>query len=899
MKASTKQRIFWIVVTLLIAGIIYFLSSQQTNASEDVRDVLAKFLSIEQEDKATRASNQGIIFGLGLGKLAYAFLFVLFGLSLYFVFDHLRHKVLLTIISSYVYAILDEYHQALSGGYGQWQDTLIDLIGIIIGILIAELSVILLRAIRKRFSQVERRYVWVFDVCSLAAVLHYAIFRFLQSTMFVFFYSDRYKTITMLLLIVFGGTRWIFFVLRKYWEDEDHRRQSFLLLRCILSLTLAVPFVLVGFLHDYKILIFLPICCICLYDMDAEKVLRAFLITMGTVLAATLLCCLSGTLRNLVWAGTKGPICSFGIINTTDFGSYVSFYLIILWCGMRTRKWYNSVFYGLLCAGLSYLTWYVTDSRTVQYTCGLTLFFVLWDCLQENLLNRFKVTRAVGKGLNWLSTIAFPLVGASILFLTIRFAAGDPWALQLERTQLSGRLGTILNPFQKYGIHAFGSTITMHGNGATLIPLSHWTTGYTYLDVAYAMLAIRYGWVITAVVAGLWVWMTVKALKNGYNRIAFALVIMAFHGISEARILDVNYNILFIMPFCAMKKRKQSVPVKMEWFPFFTGIAVTGGLYLILPKLLSWLRSFFYLKGWNSGRAALSSFIVSFVLVFVIWLFWKNLSLLWKKRKKYNLIAAAGVLSLLISGFLVMNGTIEEGRKVQANKIANEEPVIRQIQEAATLPVYAAELEELYKREIGGFQDHIFSTEEILRDPKGTILVDGKTEVFGIKASNGGQYTQISEGTGLYSFDQNVIESLTNAGYTWTPYYSGVRSVNLNDTAIFNGRKKNDVVTGPATIITSNSEIDHGGGRYEVTFTLMANLESISSETKVGDLIVYSEAGEVVLIRKELFVSDFNTDGTCVQTLPYFGRRPKVSYGVEIEDKVSLTIEDISWKRIL
>ena len=46
----------------------------------------------------------------------------------------------------------------------------------------------------------REKFEWCLDTYSLWAVLHYCIYRFLQSTMFVIYYSQTYKMITMGLL---------------------------------------------------------------------------------------------------------------------------------------------------------------------------------------------------------------------------------------------------------------------------------------------------------------------------------------------------------------------------------------------------------------------------------------------------------------------------------------------------------------------------------------------------------------------------------------------------------------------------------------------------------------------------------------------------------------------------
>ena len=902
MKDSTKQRIFWIIIAVMIAAGIFAFSSQNTEKSEDLSDSVAEILHMEQAEQYTRISNQEIIFGLTLRKLAYVFLYALLGFCLYFTFKGLRARFPLAVGTAFCYGIWDEIHQTMSGRIGRWQDTLIDLGGILIGTGLALLIPLLLKRIKKWYGKREkhRRLEQVLDGLSLASVLFYTIYRFLQSTMFQFYYSNRYKMLTIILPIVFGGIRFLYLVLRKCWTSESYKKQSFFILRCILSFCLAIPFVLVGWMHDYKMLIYLPICCMCLYDMVPEKVCRVFVVTIGTCLAAVILCCLSGTVRNIV-VHDNGVYSSYGIINTTDFASYFTFLLLTAWCSIQTRKWYTSVLFAVATGIITYIVYLYTGSRTALYTGALMVFFMFWDCLEEHVFCRKEKLRRIGKSVNWLSIFAFPVVGTLVIFLTARFAAQDSWALELEK-MLSGRLNTVLRPFQMYGVKPFGSTIEkMYGLGGTILG-KYWSAEYSYLDVGYAMLAVRCGWVITAIVMGLWMWMTAKALKNGKNRIAFALVVLAAHAFSEARILDVNYNIFLIMPFCAFTSDYQAynkgrVENKKLLRPVLVGTVLLIGVYLVLPKALSWLRTFFYLKSWNAGISAVYSFTFCIGLVLLLWAFGESITLLLESRNTKNWLSFAGIFVLMVGSVFVVNSTIETCRKKQADRLKAEKQIIRQIQGVSTMPVYAAEQEELFQRDGIALSKRLFSIEELGRN-KGTIIVDPNDEVIEIMAT-GGRYTQISETTALYSYDPAVYEFIRSAGYQWSIFFTGERQCNLQDLAVFNNRKPNSqlILSNSEQIVTKNMEIDQLSGTYQVSFALSGISFKSPDDTVI--LEVFGEAGERILAKATLCKDDFLPNGRCNYTLTYqISATPKVSYAVSVKNDASITIDSISWKRL-
>lgn len=929
MNSGTRQRGFWITVAIFISVAIFVFSSQSTNKTEVLSDTVAGLISIEQKDNEIKVSNEALFLGLLLRKVAQIFLYALLGFSIYYAFDSIRGRFFWAIGIAFAVVVLGELQQAWGGWYGWWADTFIDLAGILLGIWVAVLVVFLLRTLRKAFEKADSkkfvRIERILDGVSLAAVMHYAFYRFLHSTMFSFYYPTLYKVATILFMLAAGGVRFLYIVLKKCWADPDPRAWSYMFLQYALAFCLAVPFVYVGLLYNYKWLIPIPLAVMCLYDMDAQKICRTFVVTMGILVGALVLCCLSGTVRNLVIRRTWGRyIGAYGTINRTDFGSYFIFLLITAWCGLRNQKWYTAIFFSAMITGVTYLVWWYTGSRTVYYSGALLIIFVLWDCLEEKVLRRSKTLCAVGGGVNWLSTAAFPLICIFQFWMVVCFGAQDPLALKIE--SISERLSVIWNPLSSYGVHAFGNTLSStRGVGGTIIPSSYLNTEYGYIDSAYGMLVIQYGWVITIIVTVIWVWMTARALRSGNNRIAFAMAILAFHAFSETRVLDLNYNIFLAMPFCAMKNPEKgplAEPVrrkkeKVSWFSVVFGTGLTGGMYLLLPKGLSWLRTFFALKGWNNGIAAFGSLAVCAVLLFMLWLLWKAGSLLWLFRDGKCLALLGGIVFLLAGSLFLINGTIEQGLQTQADRLKKEKSIIAQIQAAATMPVYAAEPEALYQRSGISLAEHSFSTDELGRAPQGSIFVDQDTEALTI-INTGGQYTLISSWSGLYSYDPAVIEALTNQGYEWKSYYSGRRSVDLRETAVFHGKVSqiDSLSLGEGERVeTINMKTDFYRGTYEICFTL-STLRITEPDSGKRDILFGSEGtepwedhaisleligenGNQVLYQEWLSPDDFNEAAKCTRTLNCsLESVPEVYFAVETGNHISVTIEEISWQRI-
>lgn len=740
----------------------------------------------------------------------------------------------------------------------------------------------------------------VLDTLSLFSVLQYCVYRFLQSTMFNFYYSQRYKLITMGLLIIFGGIRYVYIVINKLKGYKEKKEKKKYVLRCGAAWILALPFFYVGWLHDYKNLILLPICCMCLYDMEAEKVCRRFSFLIGILLAATILCSLSGTVNNLVFTWKKNEA-SYGIINTTDFAAYFVFVPLFMLCGRRLRSWQEEVVFIVTLIVINCIVYQIAGSKT-SLLCGiLIILHEIYECQRGIAIRKRGTNKAERNTL--LPIISFPAIGVFTAFLLIWYKTEHPWAMELDKL-LTGRLGLTLQSFSTYGIHAFGNKIeNLHGNGGTIINYG-WSSGYGYIDNSYALISIKYGWIVTGIILGLWVWTAFRAVKSGKQWMAFAICIMSIHAFSEARIMDINYNILLAMPFCSIfgekeNKRDPNTTRCKCWIPSFLAIVFSGIIILLLPRVLSWLRTFFYLKQWNGGTKAILSLVTCFVLSLGVWGLWKTSYLLWIRPRRINKILMVCTISIFVTGVLYINHEIVAGTMNQIKRLEKEKPIVAQIKSASSQPVYVAEQEELYQRNIGGFSNHIFSTEELAKIREGTIFTDSGIEAIGV-ARAGALYTQISESSGIYTYDPAVISTLTGLGYDMKPFYSGLRYCNLIDTAKFNEMdiiKEGLVIVGPKEVITKNAEVDQLTGTYEVVFSISSI--STAKENAEITLGVLGQAGEQIIISetKKIERCEANSQNTYVLSY-HIQNTPKVSFFISIPDGVSIVWDSLSWKRI-
>jgi len=166
MNKSDKRKIIisWILV-FLCAGVIFYLSSRTAAESTIQSQTMigsfsSFFLGTVIEDEELLSNIDGIV-----RESAHGVEYMIFSiLVLYAVFNTISAKIkelpveavlkksaLYSIALSFLYAISDEIHQIpIAGRAFEIKDLLIDLLGIIVGVIIAQLALGYLRNPRKK-----------------------------------------------------------------------------------------------------------------------------------------------------------------------------------------------------------------------------------------------------------------------------------------------------------------------------------------------------------------------------------------------------------------------------------------------------------------------------------------------------------------------------------------------------------------------------------------------------------------------------------------------------------------------------------------------------------------------------------------------------------------------------
>ncbi|MEG2909782.1 MAG: VanZ family protein [Erysipelotrichaceae bacterium] len=137
MKKS-KIKYLWILIFIMMISIIFLLSSQNNSDSHVISNGLIDWLNnINISSVFKKQILSYITEDLLIRKCAHAFLYLLLGISCYFMlkWTKLSHCYSLTLVLCFLYACSDEIHQFfVNGRTASLLDVCIDTIGAIIGV---------------------------------------------------------------------------------------------------------------------------------------------------------------------------------------------------------------------------------------------------------------------------------------------------------------------------------------------------------------------------------------------------------------------------------------------------------------------------------------------------------------------------------------------------------------------------------------------------------------------------------------------------------------------------------------------------------------------------------------------------------------------------------------------
>ena len=143
------KKLIYIVLIIVVLISIYLFSSMNWKDTNSVsKGIIMKGIDIVEVITHKEYDKKVIVNKLNypIRKCAHFLLFLLSGICIYLLLNsfHIPHKILISIVISIIFAILDETHQMFSlGRSSSILDILIDSIGSVVGIMVISIKTII------------------------------------------------------------------------------------------------------------------------------------------------------------------------------------------------------------------------------------------------------------------------------------------------------------------------------------------------------------------------------------------------------------------------------------------------------------------------------------------------------------------------------------------------------------------------------------------------------------------------------------------------------------------------------------------------------------------------------------------------------------------------------------
>ena len=681
------------------------------------------------------------------------------------------------------------------------------------------------------------------------------------------------------------------------WRNRIRRVDTWLML------ALAALYGLVFLKDRYTFLLYTAVLIVGFSGIDYRRILRAYLLTVGVLLAVTVIAALSGAIINII-NYRDGVRSSWGICYPTDLASTLLFTLLVLWVvADRWPEWAML----LPCAACMAVVMCVAESRNVQICASLFFVMILYAILEKRLRMRNKLGWLRG-GLDALATFAFPLCAAAMFAMVFLYARGTGLGDRLNLL-MSDRLSLSLKALRTYPLKPFGTPFEQLGRGFSSMPLLD--EHYTFVDSSYVLIPLRYGYALFAANCACWCWMTRRAIRCGNRRMALAMAIIAVHSIMEHHFPEPWFNVMLLLPFVGFPQEAEMANDGRSRLArnLAAGVAVAAfaAIALLAPRLISWLNTLFSLLDLTGGGAG-AYFVILIIagglaaLFGVGWALWRIvLALASRERVPRRAWIALGLCAcLLVGGALAGNGAISSGcgryeARLEADSGAIEAAL------AANGRVYARSVPEVYARRFPGLRRSWLPVEDLSRSDDATVLTDARAEITTF-FQRGYQYAQISDDSALYTRDPAVADALVAAGYTVAGFCYTPREVDLGALAEANGLEYSPesgiLIDGPLASLSAGPEADLSAGSYIVTYEL-----SMPTPPEAGEnactLDITAFWGEVSLGERSVSASEFDGDGALTVAVPLeIAPQRAVEFKLLGEDGCRIYVRRLSYVKV-
>lgn len=283
--------------------------------------------------------------------------------------------------------------------------------------------------------------------------------------------------------------------------------------------------------------------------IETAKMLRVYMVTIGTALVVTMGASLAGVIENLTYEqpGRMARM-AFGIGYPTDFGAHVFFLLLCYFYLRRRNIKYVELAVAVCIGGAVYL---FSGARTNALCIWLTAAVLGYTKIRKQFAEKKGKEYQMFPWFSALLASAGTICAGGILILSVLYTKGSALFMKLD-TILSQRLSFSKKGIEVYGISIFGQYIPMQGNGGS----TQTPANYFFLDSSYISILLQYGLIIFIVILIIWGMIGFRARKEKDWVLLWILAMIAFQSLMEQHLIDISYNPFLWILFAETGRRR-------------------------------------------------------------------------------------------------------------------------------------------------------------------------------------------------------------------------------------------------------------------------------------------------------------------------------------------------------
>lgn len=652
--------------------------------------------------------------------------------------------------------------------------------------------------------------------------------------------------------------------------------------------------------ENYSFLLAMAVLTIGTIGIEYHKIIRMAVCTGVMAIATAIFSSWVGIIPDIVTMKDWHMRSAWGIVYCTDFAAYIVFLAIFAWIGFKDRPGKTFLIPGTLSLMIS---WFVARSYASSICSILLMLAIAIDWLIKN--NKAKRLKKLID--NYLF-LAFPAFFIVTMILLAAYIKGYGFAIRMNDL-LSTRLALEAKAYERYGLSLFGKAFSHAGIGGN----TYGVLDYSFIDSTYCILLLRYGIASVVVVGAIWVLMSRKAVKSNDYRLALGMAIIAFDAIVEQRFIEIENNILLLMPFSVLfgsyieiKCQKHERDKVLYRIIVYTGALLV--ICLLAPKITAVLRTAVTIKGFAEVENQLWTAIVCFVIVCFIAIAIYNLifiteDLLSKRNiHKNQIIVITTVMLGIIAGLWWCNSVINDYIDKSRQKHIETAKLISNLQDVDNCDFFVCRMPEVYDRMCGGIKSSIWNDEELIKYDNAVVLTNSDEDYHHF-FKFGYTYTELPRGEAIYTKNPAIIKYLDRNGYKVTGYYSKPGVVDMQTYAEVTGYSLQD----DGTIELYEGQWLYGpyiglrAGTYTVTYDITADkgtLKHKDGQEEVCSLQVTTFRGQIEAGSRTVVAEDFNSKRECkAEVRFYINDSSDVEFRVLATDVSAIRIGSVSYKK--